>query len=143
MKWVSTIIIVAVNSVLLVYTDYNLLFALSSLLILILFTAKYEIAIDKKEGIVDDAFLIMGLKIKSKKYDFKEIKGIRVDKEKHSYTANSRSRVRQVSFNEYAATLEYDADRELELSRNSDYDDFAAHIYPFAEQLDIGIRKTY
>ncbi len=143
MKWMSTIIIIGGNSVLMVYTDYNLVFAITFLFIPILFTSKYEIEIDKNEGIVDDAFVILGVKLKSNKKEFKELKGIRIDKEKHSYTANTRSRVRQVNFNEYTATLEYDNGQALELTRNSDYKEFEAHIFPFAATLDLEIYKSF
>lgn len=143
MKWISTIALIAGNSILIIYTDYNYFITISLLFIPFLFTSKYEISIDKNESLVDDSFSTLGIKIKSDKLGFKKLHGIRIDKEKHSYTANTRSRVRQVTFNEYIATLEYDDDKELELSRHSDYDDFASQIYPFAEQLDLGIRKTY
>lgn len=143
MKWISTIALVAGNSVLIVYAGYNYLITISLLFIPFLFTSKYEISVDKSTSVIEDTFCTLGIKIKADKYEFKELLGIRFDKEKQSYMANTRSRSRQVTFNEYTATLEYDGDKELELSRNSDYEEFAAHIYPFADQLDLGIRKTY
>ncbi|MEQ9167266.1 MAG: hypothetical protein RLO12_13495 [Fulvivirga sp.] len=143
MKWISTIALIAGNSILIIYTDYNYFITISLLFIPFLFTSKYEISIDKSTSVIEDTFSTLGIKIKSDRVEFKELQGIRVDKEKQSYTANTRSRVRQVTFNEYTATLEYDGDKELELSRSSDYEEFAAHVYPFAEQLDLGIRKTY
>ncbi|MEQ8477764.1 hypothetical protein [Fulvivirga sp.] len=143
MKWISTIALIAGNSILIIYTDYNYFITISLLFIPFLFTSKYEISIDKSTSVIEDTFSTVGIKIKSDRVEFKQLQGIRVDKEKQSYTANTRSRVRQVTFNEYTATLEYDGDKVLELSRNSDYEAFAAHVYPFAEQLDLGIRKTY
>ncbi|MTI38435.1 hypothetical protein [Fulvivirga lutimaris] len=143
MKWMSSIALIAGNVVLIIYAGYGFLITISLLFIPFLFTSKYEISIDKNESVVDDSFSTMGIKIKSDKQEFKELKGIRIDKEKHSYTANTRSRVRQVNFNEYIATLEYDDDKELELSRNSDYDDFSSQVYYFAEQLELNIRKTF
>ncbi|MEQ8241906.1 hypothetical protein [Fulvivirga sp.] len=143
MKWISTIALIAGNSILIIYTDYNYFITISLLFIPFLFTSKYEISIDKSTSVIEDTFSTLGIKIKSDRVEFKELQGIRVDKEKQSYTANTRSRVRQVTFNEYTATLEYDGDKVLELSRNSDYEEFAAYVYPFAEQLDLGIRKTY
>lgn len=143
MKWISTIALIAGNSILIIYTDYNYFITISLLFIPFLFTSKYEISIDKSISVIEDTFSTLGIKIKSDRVEFKELQGIRVDKEKQSYTANTRSRVRQVTFNEYTATLEYDGDKVLELSRNSDYEEFAVRVYPFAEQLDLGIRKTY
>src|SRR5690606_4343510 len=94
-----------------------LLLALAGLCIL---TAKYVTTINGKRKNIEDYFAILGLKINNEKISYSLLKQIIITKENKGYSANSRSRERQVKWSQYNAFLLYDDDKSFKLVSEND-----------------------
>jgi hypothetical protein len=68
---------------------------------------------------------------------------IRLDKERHTYTANSRTRDHQTDYNEYIGTLEFDQGKSVELMRNVEYQPIVEELKKLASQLSLPLERTF
>lgn len=110
---------------------------------LISFSTKYVLEVDTEKKQIIDSFYFLWIRTKSEEIKFNELNCIRIDKQRHIYNANTRSRDRQADFNEYIATLEYDRDKSVELERKMEYQSFAEEMKSLAGQLGIPINRTF
>jgi hypothetical protein len=106
------------------------------------FTTKYLIQIGIDEKTIVDSFEILWFDLKREEYRFQQLKEIRLDKERHSYTANSRARTAQTDFNEYIGILEFD-NQSIEIARNVSYKAFADEMQRVAQELSIPIHRSF
>lgn len=98
--------------------------------------------INTHEKIIVDSFEILWFDLKREEYRFQQLKGIRLDKERHSYTANSRARTAQTDFNEYIGILEFD-NQSIEIARDVSYKSFADEMQRVAQELSIPIHRSF
>ncbi|MBL6446672.1 hypothetical protein JMN32_10140 [Fulvivirga sp. 29W222] len=106
---------------------------------LIAFSTKYDLTVDNDKKEINDSFKFLWISVKKDLVNFQTLNRIIVRKEKNAYMANSRSRSRQVSYNEYIGSLEYDNGKTIELSRSIDYDSFTAEMKSVAGKLKLEI----
>ncbi|MEQ8927225.1 MAG: hypothetical protein RLO81_15495 [Fulvivirga sp.] len=115
-------------------------------LILILFgitaTMKYQLSVDTQSKIITDATKILGQNVKKYEYRYKELRAIRLDKENEGYTANSRSRERQVNFTMYTASIITDKE-DVEILTSSNYKSFSEKLKQFADELNLEIQRSF
>lgn len=107
-----------------------------------MFSTRSQIEIDTIEKRITDSFQVLWITTKSEQFNFQILKGIRLYKERHSYTANSRARTAQTDFFEYIGTLEYD-DKTIELTRHVSYESFGAEMKRIAGELKIPLQRTF
>ncbi len=112
------------------------------LLTSISFTTKDLVQIDNNKKTIIDSFEILGFDVKSQKYTFQQLNGIRLDKERHSYTANSRARTAQTDFHEYIGVLVFD-NQSIEIARDVSYKSFAEEMERVAQELNISIHRSF
>jgi hypothetical protein len=141
-KWTLAIGSVIVSTYLIVKTGYAWISILLILVSVIAFSTKYLFEIDMSQQLIIDSFQLLWIKTKTRKFVYHELKCIRLDKQHHSYTANSRARTAQTDFNEYIGTLEYDGS-SIELTRRVNYEDFAEEMKRMATELQIPIKRTF
>ncbi len=115
---------------------------LFAILTSISFTTKYLFQIDTDRKIIVDSFEILWFDLKREQYKFHQLKGIKLDKERHSYTANSRARTAQTDFNEYIGILEFD-NQSIEIARDVSYKSFADEMHRVAKELRIPIHRSF
>lgn len=113
------------------------------IIVLLVISTKYSLTIDTDRKTIIDSFYILWIKVRSEKITFSTLNRIRLDKERHIYNANTRSTDRQVDFNEYIGTLEYDYGRSYELARKMEYQDIAEMMKSVADQLGISMVRTF
>jgi hypothetical protein len=113
------------------------------ILSLVSFSTKYVLEVDAGKKIIIDSFYVLWIRMKSEEFKFNKLNCIRIDKERHTYNASTRSRVRQADFNEYIGTLEYDQNKSIELSRKMEYQSMVDEMQSFAGQLTIPINRTF
>ncbi len=140
-KWIGAIACFAIG---VLSVKYALAWMVAPMLILIVifFTTYNEIIIDVAKGIATDSSIILGVTTRKETQHFTSMKRIRVDKNKHGYTANSRARTAQTDFFEYVGTLELDSG-ELELTRALSYSDFSDRIQMLSADLNISAERTF
>ncbi len=142
LKWTIISGSVLVSSFLIVKTSYAWISIFLILISLISFSTKYLLEVDTIEKLITDSFQVLWINVNTRKFVFHELKGIRLDKQHHAYTANSRARTAQTEFNEYIGTLEYDRS-SIELTRSLDYEAFAEAMKRMAAELQIPIHRTF
>lgn len=103
---------------------------------------KYQLSViaDKKE--LHDCFQLFSLNLKKKVYSYGSLLHIRIDKESQGYSANTRSRERQVRYNEYSASLVTDTD-EVAISSSTEYRSFADKVSEFARDLKLEVTRSF
>lgn len=118
-------------------------FSIMLLLIVIgLFTAKYVTLVDTSNRIIRDLFYVFFIR-SGRTIRYRQLHSIRIDKQRHTYNANQRSRDRIADFFFYTGTLNYDDDKILELSTKSDYKWFGQEMKRLAEELQIPLERSY
>lgn len=142
LKWTLTIGSAIVSAYLIVKTGYAWISIFLALVSVITFSTKYLIEIDMDEKLITDSFQVLWIKTKTRKFVYHELKCIRLDKQHHAYTANSRARTAQTEFNEYIGSLEYDGS-SIELTRRVSYEAFAEEMKRMAAELQIPINRTF
>jgi hypothetical protein len=142
LKWTIILVSVMVSSFLIVKTSYAWVSIFLILISLISFSTKYLLEVDTIEKLITDSLQVVWINTNTRKFVFHELKGIRLDKHHHAYTANSRARTAQTEFNEYIGTLEYDRS-SIELMRSLNYETFAEAMKRMAAELQIPIHRTF
>lgn len=127
LRWIIAIGCVIFSIYLIVKTDYAWISILLILFSVITISTKYRLEIDTSQHLIIDSFQILWTTMNTKKFVYQELKCIRLDKEHHAYTANSRPRTAQTDFNEYIGTLEYDS-AAIELTRRVSYETFSEEM---------------
>ncbi|MEY4931109.1 MAG: hypothetical protein RI909_1833 [Bacteroidota bacterium] len=143
LKWTIAIGSGAGSVYLLYLASYLYVIFVLLLITLIAFSAKYVIEVNTEAKRITDSFYVLWIKTKSEEIRFNTLHNIRLDKERHTYNATTRSRVRQADFNEYIGTLVYDTDKSLELARSMEYQSIAEEMKQFGEQLNLPIIRTF
>ena len=143
LKWTIVVGSASVSGYLILTAQYQWIVFVLIVLSLIFFSTKYVLEVDRESKIIIDSFYFLWIKIKSEELQFTALKCIRLDKQRHSYNASTRSSDRQADFNEYIGTLEYDLDKSVELTRNVEYQFIAGEMQSFAGQLNIPIDRTF
>jgi len=142
LKWTVAIASVAISSYLVVSSEYAWISIFLVLASVISFSIKYQLTIDTSQKLITDTFQVLWIKSKTRKFVYHELKCIRLDRQRHVYTANSRARTAQTDFNEYIGTLEYDGS-SIELVRKVSYEPFAEEMKRIASELQIPIHRTF
>ncbi len=142
LKWTFLIGSLVAGGLLIFKSDYEWIVIVLVVFSLIMFSTRSQIEIDPIEKRITDSFEVLWFTTKSEQYTFQALKGIRLNKERHSYTANSRARTAQTDFFEYIATLEFD-DQSLEIMRQVSYDSFAAEMKRMAGELQIPLYRMF
>jgi len=142
LKWTLAIGSAMVSTYLIVKTDYAWISIFLIFASVIAFSTKYLFEVDMSQQLIIDSFQILWIKTKTRKFVYYDLKCIRLDKQHHSYTANSRARTAQTDFNEYIGTLEYDGS-SIELTRRVSYEAFAEEMKRMAAELQIPIKRTF
>lgn len=142
LKWTFAIGSAMVSAYLIVKTGYAWISIFLILVSLITFSTKYFIEVDTSQKMITDSFQVLWVKNKTRKFVYHQLKCIRLDKQHHAYTANSRARTAQTDFNEYIGTLEYDGS-SIELTRKVNYEAFAEMMKRMASELQIPINRTF
>jgi len=142
LKWTILVGSLVASGYLIFKTGYAWIVIVLAVFTLIMFTTQSIVEIDPIEKRIADSFQVLWIKTQSTEIRFKTLSGIRLDKERHSYTANSRARTAQTDFFEYIATLEYD-DQSLELTRHVSYESFGAEMKRIAGELQIPLHRTF
>lgn len=106
------------------------------------FTTRYLLQINTEKKSIVDSFEILLFDVNSQEYKFQQLNGIRFDKERHSYTANSRARTAQTDFNEYIGVLEFN-NQSIEIARDVSYKSFAEEMQRVAHELKIPIHRSF
>lgn len=106
---------------------------------LFILTAKYVTSFDKKNKSIQDYFSVLGLKANSEKIHYNVLNQIIITKENKGYTANSRSRTRQVKWSQYDAHLIYDDQNSFKLLSNNSKKELMAEIKALVQFLDLTI----
>ncbi len=143
LKWTIVVGSASVSGYLILTSQYLWIVLVLVMLSLISFSSKYVLEVDLEKKVIIDSFYFLWIRIKSEEFKFNVLKGIRLDKQRHTYNASTRSRDRQTDFNEYIGTLEYDHNRSVELTRNVEYQSIAEEMQSFAGQLNIPISRTF
>jgi len=141
LRWIIAIGSVIVSAYLIVKTDYAWISILMILVSLIIISTKYRLEVDTNQQLIIDSFQMLWVTMNTKKFVYHELKCIRLDKEHHAYTANSRARTAQTDFNEYIGTLEYDS-AAIELTRRVSYEAFADEMKRMSSELQIPIHRN-
>ena len=141
-RWTFGIVLGALALSALVMGHFNAWIVATPLFIAGISTIRYVTIIDREARIVVDRTEILRFAVKSDYIRFAHIYRIRLDKQKQGYMANSRSRSRQVDFNEYTATIETDK-KEVELLRSNNYQEFIEKLNIFATEIDVPIERTF
>jgi hypothetical protein len=142
LKWTVTLGCLMLSAYLIAKTGYAWITIFLVLLSLIVFSTKYILQVDVGEKLISDSFQVLWIKSKTRKFVYHELKCIRLDRQRHVYTANSRARTAQTDFNEYIGTLEYDGS-SIELVRKVSYEPFAEEMKRIASELQIPIHRTF
>jgi len=142
LKWTFLIGSLVASGLLIFKSDYEWIVIVLVVFSLIMFSTRSQIEIDPIEKRITDSFEVLWFTTKSEQCTFQTLKGIRLNKERHSYTANSRARTAQTDFFEYIAILEYD-DQSLEITRQVSYDSFAAEMKRIANELQIPLYRMF
>jgi hypothetical protein len=143
LKWTIVIGTASVSGYLILTAQYQWVVFILAILSLVSFSAKYVLEVDTEKKIIIDSFYVLWIRIKSEEFNFITLNGIRLDKQRHTYNASTRSRVRQADFNEYIGTLEYDQNKSIELTRKMEYQSIVDELQSFARQLNIPISRTF
>ncbi len=143
LKWTIVIGSASVSGYLFLTAHYQWIVFVLIALSLISFSSKYALEVDTEKKIIIDSFYFLWIKIKSNEFKFIKLNCIRLDRQRHTYNATTRSRVRQADFNEYIGTLEYDQNKSIELARKMEYQSMADEMQSFAGQLSIPINRTF
>jgi hypothetical protein len=143
LKWIIVIGSSSVSGYLILTAQYQWVVFILAILSLVSFSTKYVLEVDTEKKIIIDSFYVLWIRIKSDEFEFIELNCIRLDKQRHTYNASTRSRVRQADFNEYIGTLEYDQNKSIELARKMEYQSMADEMQSFAGQLSIPINRTF
>jgi hypothetical protein len=142
LKWTIIIASVMVSSFLIVKTSYAWIAIFLILISLVSFSMRSILEVDTIQKLITDSFQVLWINANTRKFVYHELKGIRLDKHHHAYTANSRVRTAQTEFNEYIGTLEYDRS-SIELTRSLNYETFAEAMKRMAAELQIPIHRTF
>ena len=143
LKWTFAVVNVGLCFYSAVYTSLFWVPFVLILLSLITFSTKYSLIIDPNKKEIIDSFQFLWLTTKSDSTSFNTLERITVGKERHTYSAESRSRSRTVDFNEYIGKLEFDGGKSIELKRSVNYQDFAEQIRSIAEKINLEVERLY
>jgi len=141
-KWAFLIGSLVASGLLIFKSDYDWIVILLAVLSLVMFSTRSNLEIDTIEKRITDSFQILWITTKSEQFNFQTLRGIRLNKERHSYTANSRARTAQTDFFEYIGTLEYD-DQSIELTRHVSYESFGVEMKRIAAELQIPLYRMF
>jgi hypothetical protein len=142
LSWVLLVGLIISGGYVIYFRQYEWVVILFTIFTSISFTTKYLMQINTHEKIIVDSFEILWFDLKREEYRFQQLKGIRLDKERHSYTANSRARTAQTDFNEYIGILEFD-NQSIEIARDVSYKSFADEMQRVAQELSIPIHRSF
>jgi len=143
LKWTIVIGSASVSGYLIFTAQYQWVVLVLAILSLVSFSTKYVMEVDTEKKIILDSFYVLWIRISCEEFNFNVLNGIRLDKQRHTYNASTRSRERQSDFNEYIGTLEYDQDKSIELARKMEYQLIAEEMQRLAAQLNIPISRTF
>jgi len=110
---------------------------------LITFSTKNDLTIDASQKQIKDEFKFLWIKAKSEVTPFNTLDKIVIDKERHTYTANSRGKTGVTDFHEYIGTLFYDGNKKFEVKRSINYQDFTSDINGIAETLNLEVERLF
>ena len=127
----------------LIILNYWSLVAFIVLLILMTFSTYYSLSIDTNAKTIVDSFAFFWITTRSETIKFDRLRNIRIDKERNTYTANSRGRTSQTDYMEYIGVLEYNDDQSTELTRKINYKAFSQEMKRMADQLNIPVNRTF
>jgi hypothetical protein len=143
LKWTVLIGSVLAGGYLIFTGNHEWVVLILVVLSLVLFSTHYLLEIDTEKKVIHDSFYLLWIRTHSEEFRFSTLNCIRLDKERHTYTANSRARDHQTDFNEYIGTLEYDQGKSVELMRNEDYQPIAEELKKLASQLSVPLERTF
>lgn len=106
-----------------------------------IFTAKYVTTINKKEKYLHDYFSFMGLRTNSKKILYTSLEKVIVNKQNKGYTANSRSRDRQVKWSQFDACLIYDEQKSFSLLSENSKSTLLTNLKDIIDFLDLPVEE--
>lgn len=95
-----------------------------------------------KNRVIKDLFYVFFVRT-GKHIKYQNLHSIRIDKERITYNASSRSRDRTTDFSNYTGTLLYDGGKEFELTTKSEYKWFGQEMKRLAEELQIPIERSF
>lgn len=142
LRWTFLILGLAVTVYLMFWTPFWWGAIFLILFILLAFSTKYETTIDTDNGTITDTFQLFWIKTKSEEISFNTLHKITIDKERHTYTANSRVKTGVTDYFEYIAILEYDGNH-FEFKRSVDYQSFATEVKEVAEKLKLEVERNF
>lgn len=105
----------------------------------IILTTKYVTTIDLYGKQYNDYLSLLGIAWNKSSEKFNAIEKIIVTKGNHAYSANTRSRSRQVNFSDYTGTLVFDQNRTLDLLTKNDKHELLVGVKPLAVFLKVEI----
>lgn len=143
LKWTIAVGSASLSGYLFLTAQYQWIVFVLIVLSLVVFSTKYVLEVDLNKKIIIDSFYLLWIRIKSEELQFNTLMCIRLDKQRHTYNASTRSVDRQADFNEYIGTLEYDLDKSVELARNMEYQFITEEMQSFAGQLNIPVKRTF
>ncbi|MEL7004921.1 MAG: hypothetical protein AAFN93_19595 [Bacteroidota bacterium] len=143
LKWTAAIIGVGLSIYFLISTTYFILIFLILITVLILFSTRYLIEINTSEKLINDQFHFLWIPVKSEKINYDHLDMISIDKERTTYTANSRGKTGVTDYNEYIATLHFNTSQKIELKRSIDYQEFAERINDISNQLELPVERSF
>ena len=143
LKWIVVSVSILVGSFLIFTGSYEWIIFFLLIISLISFSTRYSMIIDTQKKVIIDSFYFLWIRIQSEEFSFHILKCIRMDKQRHVYTANSRTRDRQADFNEYIGTLEYDQGKSVELIGGMEYLLIAEEMKRIAGQLNLPVERTF
>ncbi|MCB0496698.1 MAG: hypothetical protein KDC79_11235 [Cyclobacteriaceae bacterium] len=143
LKWTLTIGSAGLSIYLLFWTTLWWIPLILIVLVLILFSTKSITTIDISQKLIKDEFQFLWIRTKCEKIKFKTLDKITIDKERHTYTANSRGRSGVTDFNEYIGNLIFDNNRIVELKRSISLQDFDNYIKNISEKLNLEVERLF
>ncbi|QSE97068.1 hypothetical protein [Fulvivirga lutea] len=136
-------ITILVGGFFIVHLGYNPIWhVFLALLLGVIASTKYELSVDSNAKTIIDATKVLGLYLKKREFNYNLLKAISLEKENERYTANTRSRSRQVEFNMYTASIITDKE-EVEIFTSSNYKSFSEKLKQFANELNLDIQRSF
>lgn len=141
LRWTVLIGSVVISFYLLFWTKSQWLIAMFVVIILVLFSMRYEVIIDINRKEIQDLFFVLFIR-KGKTLKYTKLDFISIEKERVTYNASSRSRDRVVDYNNFTAKLIYDESKSLDIASRSDYKYLRDDMERFSRELGIPIKRT-
>lgn len=142
-KWTFLVFSIIISGYIIFKFNFYILSLVCLIVNLLFFSSKYYFSVDTSSKQITDGFKLLGVIINSEKYSYNQLQKIALEKERMGYSANTRSRTRQVKYNEYHSELYFDGDNKLEIDRSIEYKKFYSEQLELAEQLKIPLEKLF